>query len=82
MSAEKFDVVFIGGGSAGIGRPGSTRRPIGRDDRVARPRRHLSQSWLHPQRRCWSPPGKPFTTLNALRSTGLQSASRNCTGPP
>ena len=51
MPARKFDVVVIGGGNAGMGVTGPTRKAglSGRRARAGNLRRDLLQSRLHPE---------------------------------
>ena len=81
MSEEKFDVVIIGGGNAGIGVTGPVRRAglsvamiEAHDLGGTCPNRGCTP------RRCWLLQGRPFTTSSALGFIRLQWASQNSTG--
>jgi pyruvate/2-oxoglutarate dehydrogenase complex dihydrolipoamide dehydrogenase (E3) component len=80
MSAEKFVVVIIGGGNAGIGVTGPVRR-AGLSVAMIESRDLVGTC---PNRGCTPKkvPDKRFTTLSGLRSTGSRLVHRHWTGPP
>jgi pyruvate/2-oxoglutarate dehydrogenase complex dihydrolipoamide dehydrogenase (E3) component len=83
MTPEKFDVVILGGGNAGIGATGPARRAglsvamiESRDLGGTCPNRGCTP------KRSWSRPGMPCTKSSAPRSITFQPASPGSIGPP
>ena len=83
MTAEKFDVVILGGGNAGIGVTGPVRR-AGMSVAMIEAgsaRRHLSEPRLHAEEGAGR--RRPRTARNraGVRFIISRSASRGSTGP-